>query len=608
MDRNTTIGLILIGLVLTIFTVINQPSQEDIKKAKEAQKKEKAETKPQKEADEVKKENAKPIQKNPASTAPIIAQKEVKVVTLENENIKVQLSSLGAQLNAVYLKQFKSYDHYVKGKQEPLCLFSEKDGNNFLYLPGYTTTDQINFSTKAEKDKVTFESAFDASHRIVIQYTLTKSNQLDYSIRLDGFDSKVKNEAQLKWYLNYRRTERKLKEQRKITTICFQEKEEGMDYLSETSDDYGVTENPIEWVAFKQSYFSAILHAEQPFKARGKLKVSNYPEGSEKEYSHIKEMKMSLTPAFNAENVAKFTWFFGPNEYNLLASYDADYDDILNYGWGIFRWINLYAVQPIFDLLVHNNIGAGIAILLLTLILKLLLMPIQWKMFVSSVKMKILKPQIEKINEKFPKKEQAMEKQSAMMGLYRDAGASPLAGCVPMLIQMPILLAVFRFFPANFDLRQQPFLWAEDLSSFDSIWDFGFNLWPYGDHMSLFTLLMAATTLIYTYMNSGNMQQPTQPGMPDMRIIMYIFPVLMIFFFNDYSSGLSYYYFISTLFTILIMLAIKRFFIDEEKLKIKMEERTAKAATTPRKKSKFQERLEEMQKKANEAQKNSKRK
>lgn len=608
MDRNTTIGLILIGLVLTVFTVINQPSQEDIKKAKEAQKKEKAETKPQKEANEGKKENAKPIQKNPASTAPIIAQKEVKVVTLENENIKVQLSSLGAQLNAVYLKQFKSYDHYVKGKQEPLCLFSEKDGNNFLYLPGYTTTDQINFSTKAEKDKVTFESAFDASHRIVIQYTLTKSNQLDYSIRLDGFDSKVKNEAQLKWYLNYRRTERKLKEQRKITTICFQEKEEGMDYLSETSDDYGVTENPIEWVAFKQSYFSAILHAEQPFKAGGKLKVSNYPEGSEKEYSHIKEMKMSLTPAFNAENVAKFTWFFGPNEYNLLASYDADYDDILNYGWGIFRWINLYAVQPIFDLLVHNNIGAGIAILLLTLILKLLLMPIQWKMFVSSVKMKILKPQIEKINEKFPKKEQAMEKQSAMMGLYRDAGASPLAGCVPMLIQMPILLAVFRFFPANFDLRQQPFLWAEDLSSFDSIWDFGFNLWPYGDHMSLFTLLMAATTLIYTYMNSGNMQQPTQPGMPDMRIIMYIFPVLMIFFFNDYSSGLSYYYFISTLFTILIMLAIKRFFIDEEKLKIKMEERTAKAATTPRKKSKFQERLEEMQKKANEAQKNSKRK
>ena len=195
-----------------------------------------------------------------------------------------------------------------------------------------------------------------------------------------------------------------------------------MDYLSETSDDYGVTENPIEWVAFKQSYFSAILHAEQPFKAGGKLKVSNYPEGSEKEYSHIKEMKMSLTPTFDAENVAKFTWFFGPNEYNLLASYDADYDDILNYGWGIFRWINLYAVQPIFDLLVHNNIGAGIAILLLTLILKLLLMPIQWKMFVSSVKMKILKPQIEKINEKFPKKEQAMEKQSAMMGLYRDAG------------------------------------------------------------------------------------------------------------------------------------------------------------------------------------------
>jgi YidC/Oxa1 family membrane protein insertase len=194
------------------------------------------------------------------------------------------------------------------------------------------------------------------------------------------------------------------------------------------------------------------------------------------------------------------------------------------------------------------------------------------------------------------------------MALYKESGASPLAGCVPMLIQMPILLAVFRFFPAAFELRQQGFLWAEDLSSYDSIWDFGFNLWPYGDHMSLFTLLMAATTLVYTYMNSGNMQQPTQPGMPDMKVMMYIFPVLMIFFFNDYSSGLSYYYFISTLFSILLMVAIKKFFVNEEKLKVKMMERQAKAEKTPKKKSKFQERLEEMQRKSIEMQKNNKKK
>jgi len=229
-------------------------------------------------------------------------------------------------------------------------------------------------------------------------------------------------------------------------------------------------------------------------------------------------------------------------------------------------------------------------------------------MFVSSVKMRILKPQVEELNKKYPDQGDALKKQSETMALYKESGASPLAGCVPMLIQMPILLAVFRFFPAAFELRQQGFLWAEDLSSYDSVWDFGFNLWPYGDHMSLFTLLMAATTLVYTYMNSGNMQQPTQPGMPDMKVMMYIFPVLMIFFFNDYSSGLSYYYFISTLFSILLMVAIKKFFVNEEKLKVKMMERQAKAEKTPKKKSKFQERLEEMQRKSIEMQKNNKKK
>jgi len=619
MDRNTITGLILIGIVLTVFTVINQPSQEDIARAKKEQAANQKKTnKAQLASEPIVKKGVKPVDsvKSNASAIAMAQAKDtisvqlpVKNIYLENENIKLCVSTKGAMLSAVFLKKFKSYEAFSSKKNQPLCLFGDKDGENYLTLPGFPSTRDLVFEAVQNKNQLTLTSNLDSIHQIRILYSLNKANQLDYAIQLKGFKKDVTENAQLNWNLNLRKTERKLSEQRKISTVCFYETEDGMDYLSENSDDETITENPIDWVAFKQSYFSSILHAEKPFKAKnGKLKVKTYQEGTPKEMTHIKEMNMSLSPTFDATNSAKFTWYFGSNEYNLLASYDSNYDDILNYGWGIFRWINLYAVQPIFDFLVRNNIGAGIAILLLTLILKLLLMPIQWKMFVSSVKMKILKPQIDKINEKFPKKEQAMEKQSAMMGLYRDSGASPLAGCVPMLIQMPILLAVFRFFPANFDLRQQSFLWAEDLSSYDSIWDFGFKLWPYGDHMSLFTLLMAATTLIYTYMNSGNMQQPTQPGMPNMRILMYIFPILMIFFFNDYSSGLSYYYFISTLFTILIMLAIKRFFIDEEKLRVKMEERSAKAATTPRKKSKFQERLEEMQKKANEAQKNSKRK
>ena len=190
-------------------------------------------------------------------------------------------------------------------------------------------------------------------------------------------------------------------------------------------------------------------------------------------------------------------------------------------------------------------------------------MPIQWKMYVSSAKMRILKPEIDELNAKFPNKEDAMKKQVEMMALYKESGASPLAGCVPMLIQMPILLAVFRFFPASFEMRQKSFLWADDLSSFDSIYDFGVNIWPYGDHVSLFTLLMSATTLIYTWLNSGNTVQPQQPGMPNMKVIMYIFPVMMIFIFNYYAAGLSYYYFISTLISILLMVAIKNLFVDE---------------------------------------------
>jgi YidC/Oxa1 family membrane protein insertase len=330
------------------------------------------------------------------------------------------------------------------------------------------------------------------------------------------------------------------------------------------------------------------------------VETREYKDTEKKNKTHLKDYSAVMTLDLPASDdaTASFDWFFGPNDYEVLKSYGEGYDDILNFGWGLFRWINVYAVQPLFSLLIDNGIAIGIAIFLLTLILKLLLMPIQWKMYVSSAKMKILKPEIDELNKKFPDKADAMKKQTEMMSLYRESGASPLAGCLPMLIQMPILLAVFRFFPSAFELRQKNFLWAEDLSSYDSVWDFGTYIPIYGDHMSLFTLLMAGTTLVYTYVNSGQMQTPQQPGMPNMKVIMYLFPIMMIFFFNNYSSGLSYYYFISTLFSILIALAIKWFFVDEEKLKAKMAARkeTAQAKGNGKGKSKFQERLEQMQK------------
>jgi YidC/Oxa1 family membrane protein insertase len=433
---------------------------------------------------------------------------------------------------------------------------------------------------------------------------------MDFEVKLKGFAGKVNpKNVMLNWNADLKKSERLLNAQRLVSTVCFKYKNEDHDWLSEATDDEEKMEQTVEWIAFKQSYFSSIMKPVAGFdKAGSSLKIKKFSETEDRNHSHIKRYEASMNLAFanTGDASAKINWFFGPNDYEVLKSYNSNYEDIINYGWGLFRWINIYAIQPLFNLLAGSGLGFGIVILLVTLIIKLFLMPIQWKMYVSSAKMRILKPEIDELNAKFPNKEDAMKKQMEMMSLYRTSGASPLAGCVPMLIQMPILLAVFRFFPAAFELRQKPFLWAEDLSSYDSVYDFGTYLPLYGDHISLFTLLMAVTTLVYTYVNSGNMQQPTQPGMPNMKVIMYIFPFMMIFFFNNYSSGLSYYYFISTLISILIMLAIKQFFVDEDKLKEKMAARKAAATSGNsgvKKKSKFQERLEQMQKAQLEAKK-----
>lgn len=603
MDRNTLTGLVLIGLILTVFSIFNQPSDEDIKK------KAKTEQLNAKEKEAVKKETAKASSGKSEANASNQVKKHLnenvkgEIITIENDKLIIDLNTKGGLVAAVYLKNYKSYFDFANKKDKPLCLFKNGDAVNQLVLTskkGKIYTSKYLFDVKSKsKNAITFELEL-ADGKIAQSYYLNKGKfDLDYDIELDGFENITRNNIQFNWQTAFRKSERLFSEQRRVTTICYEQKNEGFSYLSEASSDFIESEDDLNWVAYKQSYFSSFLKPKDGFSKEGsKMMVKVYKEGEAKNSTHLKDFSSTLSLNFKNDK-ASFNWYFGPNDYELLKSYDSNYDDILNFGWGLFRWINLYAVQPIFNLLVSSGMGIGIAILVLTIILKFILMPVQWKMFLSSVKMRILKPEVDELNAKYPKPEDAMKKQMEMMTLYRESGASPLAGCVPMLIQMPILLAVFRFFPAAFELRQQPFLWAEDLSSYDSIWDFGVNIWPYGDHVSLFTLLMSVTTLLYTWMNSGNMQQPQQPGMPNMKVIMYIFPVMMIFFFNNYSAGLSYYYFISTLISILIMVIIKQFFADEDKLRAKMAERKAQATANPKekKKSRFQEKLEEMQKK-----------
>lgn len=632
MDRNSIIGLTLIGALLVGYTFMSQPSEAERKQ--QAKKEQQAKLK-EKEKEKAKEGKTKKIATSNKEKTSDKKEKDSTVVksesfkpeflSLKSDKMEVVLSTEGGNVSSVKLNDFLTYrdkfpsDSMKKKKKDVsgMYLFKEGDNKNQLRFTingkKYSTGNkEFKIASKSDKKVVLRHELIDGSIDFI--YAIKGDYDLDYTIQVKDLNGKVlPSSVLMDWKMNMRQTERLLSEQRKVSTICFQNADEKLDWNSEVANDWATAEQNVNWVAYKQSYFSSILQPKDAFEKKGtKFSTTNFEVGDKEYFTHIRKFSSTLNLGLESakDGKASFNWYFGPNEFKKLASYDKGYDDILNLGWGIFRWINLYAVQPLFTWLIGTGIPAGLAILLLTLILKLILMPIQWKMFVSSAKMRILKPQIDELNAKYPNKEDAMKKQMDMMALYRESGASPLAGCVPMLFQMPILLAVFRFFPTSFDMRQKGFLWAEDLSSFDSILDFGTWIPLYGNHISLFTLLMAATTLVYTHLNSGQMQQQQQPGMPNMKVIMYFFPIMMIFFFNNYASGLSYYYFISTLMTIVLMWVIKKFFVDEEKLKLKMAESRSnsskKASGTPKKKSKFMTRLEEIQKQQQEQLKNKK--
>ncbi|MBU2019613.1 MAG: membrane protein insertase YidC, partial [Bacteroidetes bacterium] len=591
MDKNTVVGLVLIGLILSVFTIFNQPTKEELEK----QRQELVETQKAKAAVEDKKteEVTKTAVKEKVNTT---VEKDSTVVPaqtirLENDKMIVFITNKGGQIERVYLKEYESYYDFSKsdGKITPLLLFDKNDArNSVVFTDNGKTIESKDLTFAVNKnsyDKASLTATLENGKSVNFKYDLSANNfNLGYKITLNGLENAIEKGVHLDWQTSFKKTERLFSEQRRVTTVCYEYEKEGFDYLSETSDDEEELEDKVNWIAFKQSYFSSILSPSKPFTVDdSELKVRNFKEGTKKFNTRLKELKANIGLDFDATNQSaiSFDWYFGPNDYEILKAHGENYDEILNFGWGLFRWINIYAVQPVFNFFLEFGISIGLVILLLTIVLKIFLMPVQWKMYVSSAKMRILKPEIDELNAKYPDKADSMKKQMDMMTLYRESGASPLAGCLPALIQMPILLAVFRFFPSAFELRQKSFLWAEDLSSYDSVLELGVYIWPYGDHVSLFTLLMAGTTLIYTHLNSGQMQQPSQPGMPNMKVLMYLMPVMMIFFFNNYSSGLSYYYFVSTLVSILIMVMIKKFFVDEEKLKLKMAAR--KATSTSKK-------------------------
>lgn len=536
---------------------------------------------------------------------------EEKTIRLENNKIAVDISNKGGNIQAVYLKEYNTYADFIKENEAPLQLFDRQSTYGVTFKDGEEILNANDFDFKVReqnKDVVILDMINPSGKSVSYRYALSENHyDVEFDVSFTGFNEDDASSTFLNTDFKLLSTEKHLPSEQRVSTIFFKYNEDSYDYLSIAGDDDEVLEEKTAWVAFKQSYFSAILMSENGFKGdeNSTIEILNLPET---DTTYIKHYKSNLDLGVsNFNNTVEMKWYFGPNDYDILAEYGNGSEDIVDLGWGLFRWINVYFMRPIFGWLMNMGIGAGIAILFLTIFVKLLLSPVNYKMYKSSAMMKVLRPEIEKITKKFPKKEDAMKKQQATMALYRETGVSPMAGCIPMLIQMPILFAIFRLFPAEIALRQEGFLWAEDLSTYDSILNFGFEIPFYGAHISLFTLLMAATTLLYTHYNSSNMQQPQMEGMPNMKYIMYFFPIMMIFFFNSYASGLSYYYFISTLMTIGIMFAIKKFMLDEDKILAKIESNKA----NPKKKkgkSKFQQRLEEAQKLQQERQRQKNRK
>ncbi|QIK55959.1 membrane protein insertase YidC [Dysgonomonas sp. HDW5B] len=640
MDKNTGIGLVLIVAIVMGFTFLTRPSQEEIERdnrikdsISNIQKKQVAEDiaaanteqPAQKEQSSVTdffssntSVKADSITSNPTDTLdsaqPQITSNQPKeqIISLENEIVKIDFSTKGGQMLSAQLKDYKKYNG------DSLYLF-KADANLSLEL--------INKKgTALNTDKAIFtaiQSSSDANQTLVMRMNYTDTEYIDFIYSLAPNSYMVKfdiavvgmqnllsvdclEKFKLNWFQKLHRQEKSEKNEQRYTRIHYKGTDGSFEELSESSNDNKEVPTGVKWVAFKNQFFATTLIADNEFTSPSlHSKVLQSPD-----YLKDAEATLYFKPTLDNKGTLKggFTYFLGPLDYYMLKGYDdgvkdvsqqLDLDKLIPLGWALFRVINQYFIIPLFNLLASTGMGMGIVILLLTLIVKLIISPLTYKSFMSSAKMRVLKPQVDELNEKYPGQEKAMERQKAVMALYGQAGVNPMSGCIPMLLQMPILLALFSFFPSLIELRQQSFLWANDLSTYDAIFEWNTNI-PYisswlGNHISLFCILMTATNVIYTKFNM-DATNTGQQQMPGMKWMMMLMPLVFFFVLNSYPSGLTYYYFLSTLMTILITMAF-RYLIDEEKVLAKLEENKKK----PKKKG-FMSRLQEQAEQAQRAQ------
>lgn len=519
--------------------------------------------------------------------------------TVETNLQRFTFTNKGGAIKQVELKEYRTYDSLPLISFDPetsifeLSFFSNNRiiNTSQLYFEPYINGNEI--AMRAYADDINGQR--DENRYLEFVYTLQDDNyMLDFDLRTVGLKDVIANNINymdLNWQVDLLQHEKDV--DRFINTTVYYKpmNENDVDRVNDRKNREETINSSINWVSFKERFFCNVLVAKNGFSS---AKLSVNTEKGKKNPKYLKTMASSVEIPydFNAEvNEFPMSMYFGPNHFKTLKSYGLNLQRQIDVGnFFLIRWIN-YGVIYVFNWLGSYGWSYGIVILILTIMIKILLFPIAFKSYKSTAVTRVLKPEIEAINAKYPKEEDAMKKQQAIMNLQKQAGASPTAGCIPMLLQFPILIAVFRFFPSSIELRQQPFLWAEDLSTYDSILDLPFTIPFYGDHVSLFCLLMTITTFIYTYVNNKQMDVTANPQMKGMKIMMYLMPIMFLGIFNSYSAGLSYYYMLANIFTFLQMFIFRKM-INEDKVRATIEENKKK----PVKKSKFMQRLEEAQK------------
>ena len=585
-DPLQIIGMVLIFVIFT--WMMYTQSAEDIAQANTQQEQTKeaaAETKPQT-PDEV-----VAIPKEVVSTTSIAKE----TITLQNSALTLGISTKGGIMEQVLLNGEVNY------QGTPLYLI-DKD-NNALNIAFTTATGQLlqtkflMFSptvTKDEKgEKLRLRAAVDGNGYIEFVYTLPKEGyRFGFEVVAEGIENALDTSipAAFSWSMDGFRHAKSAQYENRYTQLAYRHENDKYSTLSASGDDDDKEKN-VEWISYRQHFFSSILIPEDPFE-QVTLTSADMTDEEVEASTYLKGFATETTLPYQRNRFeANFDWYMGPTDYTILKNYDENLFESISFGWGIIGWINRSVFYPLFGFLT-GLVPHGIAIILLTIIVRLVLSPVLYKSYVSQAKMRVLRPEITAINEKY--KKDATKRQQETMKLYTKAGASPLAGCIPMLLQMPVFFALFYFFPIAYELRGKSFLWADDLSSYDVIAELPFSIPFYGDHISLFPLLASVAIFFYTRMTTGQQMQPTQPGMPNMKFIMYLMPVMMLFFFNNYASGFSLYYVVSNLLMIAIMVVVKNVIIDQDKIHAQIEENKKK----PKKQNRFQRKMAEMMEEA----------